>query len=717
MNTDNDILKLQSINDIMGMNFYIPSYQRGYRWKPQQVKDLLDDIWEFYEKDKMPGEIYCVQPLVVKRKADDTFRKIKEEAKSIEEVESLLKGYWEVIDGQQRLTTLYIILSYLQPNIQNKYRLEYATRNPEDRKTEDSTEQVIGSKEFLLKLDREGKDIDENTYSSNIDFYHMYNAYNTVLGWVDQKKKECKDLNDEFKTDELLDIIKNQVKFIWYETDEPDPIDVFTRLNIGKISLTDSELIKALFLNQSNFKGDMDSIRLQQLEIAGEWDNIEKTLQDEEFWLFIHDIGWSKPTRIEWIFDMIVKKKAFGDMGDCGTDNHRTFRYFYEFFKRNKKEITAKWIKNTWNEIRKYFMVFKEWYNDFELYHYIGFLIQSRISTSDLIDKYEKKEKDHFKKFLKDKIKGILKDHNCTDLYRDYGENGKDKRDCFPLLLLFNIQTVINQNKEFIKDKKYGMGAYYRFPFHLFKKEAKKSNSKGWEVEHIASNAGDNLESPNREIWLASVLYSLPVELEEKSENDENNSEKKKTSLKTEIEQYLDNDKHSDDDFGRLKAKIDQLDIQPLDDIDKQKIWNFTLLDSSTNEEYQNDPFPIKRICVIAKENGRKAVKMYDSKTRRICIDKQTEVIAFVPPCTKNIFIKEYTDLPISLTSWTKQDAECYLRKLEEVLCEFIYPEVYNLPEKYRRTLFTKNRIIANISCRVLKRYIERCENIINQQH
>ena len=213
MNTDNDILKLQSINDIMGMNFYIPSYQRGYRWKPQQVKDLLDDIWEFYEKDKMPGEIYCVQPLVVKRKADDTFRKIKEEAKSIEEVESLLKGYWEVIDGQQRLTTLYIILSYLQPNIQNKYRLEYATRNPEDRKTEDSTEQVIGSKEFLLKLDREGKDIDENTYSSNIDFYHMYNAYKTVLGWVDQKKKECEDLNDKFKTDELLDIIKNQWNF------------------------------------------------------------------------------------------------------------------------------------------------------------------------------------------------------------------------------------------------------------------------------------------------------------------------------------------------------------------------------------------------------------------------------------------------------------------------------------------------------------------------
>lgn len=37
MDTNQDKLKLTSVNDLMGMNFYIPKYQRGYRWKDQQA--------------------------------------------------------------------------------------------------------------------------------------------------------------------------------------------------------------------------------------------------------------------------------------------------------------------------------------------------------------------------------------------------------------------------------------------------------------------------------------------------------------------------------------------------------------------------------------------------------------------------------------------------------------------------------------------------------
>ena len=102
----------KSINDLHGMKFFIPSYQRGYRWTEQQVKDLLNDILEFSQKKKQESEYYCLQPLVVKRKDKDVLSSIKA-ATSIEEVETLLKGSWEVIDGQQRLTTLFIILSVL----------------------------------------------------------------------------------------------------------------------------------------------------------------------------------------------------------------------------------------------------------------------------------------------------------------------------------------------------------------------------------------------------------------------------------------------------------------------------------------------------------------------------------------------------------------------------------------------------------------------------
>ena len=687
MDTNQDKLKLTSVNDLMGMNFYIPTYQRGYRWKDRQVNDLLDDLWEFYLKEKKPNEIYCVQPLVVKRKEEDTFRKIKEEAANLSEIASLLKGYWEVIDGQQRLTTFYIILAYLCPELPHKFQLEYATRNPDDRSPEYGS---IGSKEFLKLLDQ--NEINEEIADSNIDFYHMRNTYKVVLEW--ERRKKLKEANEAYNLEGFIDTLMHRVKFIWYETDEPDPIEVFIRLNIGKISLTDSELIKALFLNKSNYKESASAIRLQQIEIASDWDKIESTLRNEEFWLFIHDLGWKKPTRIEWIFDMIVQQKLFGEMLDCRNDNHRndnhkTFRYFYEYFNKNKKNITSEWIRATWNEVKKYFMIFQEWYNDFELYHYVGYLVHFGTSIEQLIGNY-KYEKNDFKQYLKREI--IKKLRTCSDLTKEYGENGESKRDCFPLLLLFNIQTVINQNIEYIKNKKYGMGAYYRFPFHLFKKEGKKSNKKGWEVEHIASNSGDDLtEGPNRDIWLASVLYSLPPN----------------TPLKRDIECFLDPKDKLPKNFEQLKEKIKFLDVEPLDDVSKQMVWNFALLDSSTNEEYHNDPFPIKRIYVLSKDSGRKVSKIYDPKSRCVTFNKEAEVIAFVPPATKNVFIKAYTDMPKSLTSWTKQDAKFYMREIENILCEFLYPDIYALPEKYRKTFYRKNIIIAFLNPTVRERYIK----------
>ncbi len=42
-----NVIDLKSIRELFGMNFYMPDYQRGYRWTPQQMKDLLNDIRDF----------------------------------------------------------------------------------------------------------------------------------------------------------------------------------------------------------------------------------------------------------------------------------------------------------------------------------------------------------------------------------------------------------------------------------------------------------------------------------------------------------------------------------------------------------------------------------------------------------------------------------------------------------------------------------------------
>lgn len=161
-------VSLKTISELKDKKFYIPGYQRGYRWTKQQVKDLLDDVWEFMQKNNDSEAFYCLQPLVVKENDNKK---------------------WDVIDGQQRLTTIYIILSCLGE--QNLYSLEYETRHD--------------SESFLKDIQRK-RDEDGN---ENIDYFHMVQTKNAVGEWLKHKQNEV-----------LKKAFLEKVKFIWYETSE-----------------------------------------------------------------------------------------------------------------------------------------------------------------------------------------------------------------------------------------------------------------------------------------------------------------------------------------------------------------------------------------------------------------------------------------------------------------------------------------------------------------
>lgn len=100
--TTTSILKPLAIQDIHDKQFFIPHYQRGYRWTKTQVKQLLDDIEQFtptYLNARGALSFYCLQPVVVK--AMDTAEK---------QLHNLEGEWYEVIDGQQRLTTIFLII-------------------------------------------------------------------------------------------------------------------------------------------------------------------------------------------------------------------------------------------------------------------------------------------------------------------------------------------------------------------------------------------------------------------------------------------------------------------------------------------------------------------------------------------------------------------------------------------------------------------------------
>lgn len=597
---DNNI-ELKSVNELLGMKFFIPSYQRGYRWTEQQVTDLLNDIWEFSKTKKQETEFYCLQPLVVKRKEEDILGRIKE-AKTIEEVEALLRGSWEVIDGQQRLTTIFIILSELKGK--NIYYLQYETRKESD--------------DYLQNISEDKKD-------NNVDFFHFYLAKHTVSSWFG---------NDKEKRSKFKDVLLKSVKFIWYESVDEDPIKVFTRLNIGKISLTNAELIKALFLNRSNFgEKESEQLKLRQQEIASEWDNIEYTLQNDEFWLFLHEKDYERPTRIDYIFDLICEQKALGEYENIGTDDYKTFRYFYEYFKSGSSDI-----ESCWKEIKKYFQTFQEWFNDLELYHYVGFLIEYAYSISELFYKWGKSDnKEAFVKYLKSEIKKKIE--RCPKLDFQYKEDGSDKGKCKPILLFHNIQTVVNQNKNNLNNEDYKLGVFYKFPFHLYKLES-------WDVEHINSNTtNDEDDADTQKEWLLNVYLSVDDKTQQK------------------IQSFFD----GKDVFDELKQIIPKNEEWTSEE--KNRISNYTLLDSSTNRSYGNAIFSGKRRVIIGKDKGLSIAIPKISKDGKFQLSEETKAkSAFVPPCTKQVFMKYYSATMSDANYWTKVDAEGYLKDIEDCI-------------------------------------------------
>ena len=255
--SDKNKLQLKALSALSGMDFVIKDYQRGYRWTSTEVNRLLDDFAEFVKRKNQPGEFYCLQPVVV--------RKIN-------------GSRYEVIDGQQRLTTLNLLLQYLSDGIRflfpsfKLYGIEYTTR-PESRN-------------FLSNIKH--PTVDAESY---IDFYFMSEAYRTIIEWFNVKN------DDSLRNDILTSLLKtkvssdvndqlvdeaNNIRVIWYEIAEDEAassVDIFTRLNIGKIPLTDAELVKALFLNDSNYSGaDAD---LRKINLATEWNLIEQDLHDD----------------------------------------------------------------------------------------------------------------------------------------------------------------------------------------------------------------------------------------------------------------------------------------------------------------------------------------------------------------------------------------------------------------------------------------------------
>lgn len=246
-------------------DFLVAAYQRGYRWGRDEVRALLEDIAanerDAEAEDRKVSD-YFLQPIVVIRRDNDPA------------VRS-----WELVDGQQRLTTLYLIVKYIQrhlPSAKLSYRLSYQTR--EDSAT------------FLHSLD-------PGLADSNIDYRHIATAYAEIERWFEEQG------NAGLAATSMHTALAKWVYVIWYEAPTGTAAtDLFIRLNRDRIPLTESELVKALVLSSSGVE--------RREEVAAQWDRFELDLRDRPLWAFLTGSDSEPGTYIDFLLDPCPPHRA-----------------------------------------------------------------------------------------------------------------------------------------------------------------------------------------------------------------------------------------------------------------------------------------------------------------------------------------------------------------------------------------------------------------------
>lgn len=562
-------LDTKLVGDIQG-HFYVPDYQRGYRWGKTEVEALLNDVYEYGGKPKKAeNESYCLQPVVVRNLGDK----------------------YELIDGQQRLTTLYLIYVYMNKASggfmsEPSFSISYETREE--------------SADFL-------NNPDESKKETNIDFFFIYNAYQTIADWFQSKGKIQSTLTNINK------YLDECVKIIWYEVpDTENSANLFTRLNIGKIPLTSSELVKALFLkNESE-----NSIRQEELSL--EWDNMEKELHNEDFWGFLTNSETDNyPTRIDLVLDLISRKTVYDK------ETYSTFFYFDKKYKEGSS------LEDIWSEIQHHFLTLKEWFYDHDFYHKIGYLIASNSkSLVDILDSYTDKSKTSFRMYLEESIKESIsfpKPHNELDYEHDYNAIKR-------LLLLFNVESVRQID-----------GKKRRFPFDRHKRE-------NWSLEHIHAQHSQGLQTNEKvKEWLNAHIKSLES-LDSTGQNE------LISDMKSLVKEIEDNPKTT-----KVKEKFEPIQqnvvaaLSPADEDSEyiHQLSNMALLSSGQNSAISNYTFDAKRNLIL--EMDKKGL--------------------YIPFCTKMVFLKYYSNDDTNLHFWGKNDRDAYFNAIQTVLANYLQNE------------------------------------------
>jgi hypothetical protein len=297
---------------------------------------------------------------------------------------------------------------------------------------------------------------------------------------------------------------------------------------------------------------------------------------------------------------------------------------YFTFFQFDKEIKQRKEKSELWTEIMRYFQRLKEWYENNDIYHKIGYLITTDSGNKtirNLINDSKQVTKTDFQKSLDNKIADSIKSS------KEYSElSYESKTDCIlieKLLLLFNVETIRQKSDESM-----------RFPFDKHKQE-------NWSLEHIHAQQSQGLNKKEQWVgWLTLHRNSL-LNIDCNADQD----------LIKDISAAINDDKLTGERFSSLFNRVTTLLSEEGSIEYTHSLSNLALLGQSDNSALNNATFDVKRNKILE-------------------MDRAND---YIPVCTRRVFLKYYTSSESNQVHfWGKADRDGYTAEIEKILSAYL---------------------------------------------
>jgi len=296
---------------LQGKLFRIPDYQRTYSWETRQRQDLFEDIKklakasnnERNDHSHFMSTIVCLKTSKIEEVGADEF------------------GVFQIVDGQQRLTTLIIILKALAKNL--------SSGNDIERKESMKLSELLvkeNGRLILLQTNHDSKSIFR-------EYLEKGNIPNTGNGDTLAEKNmiqafdECENFVNQWSSEilSLLKLVKNRLDFIFYVLDDEASVHtIFEVLNSRGLEVDWLDKCKSMLMGIA-FKELKDAKQEYIKDLEDDWSNIYRTIginkkipgqEILKFAATLEDISTSSKMISAENAMTLFRKKCEGDKGD-----------------------------------------------------------------------------------------------------------------------------------------------------------------------------------------------------------------------------------------------------------------------------------------------------------------------------------------------------------------------------------------------------------------